>query len=150
MLTLHCIAISPHYGSEPRLGGDETRSAQVWDTFQSWLQAYKTGDVAGNMAIFDRGVVFSFQGGKDQSYTDLQRGYEIDLKARTPGTVWVPIVEQVYADGNLAFVRAVWELRASNATGVVEVKARNQSLDVLRNVAGHWLIIRSINYPDKP
>jgi hypothetical protein len=37
-----------------------------------------------------------------------------------------------------------------DAAGHVDVTARNQSVDVLRNVAGHWLIIRSINYPDKP
>jgi ketosteroid isomerase-like protein len=144
------IAVGFGYGSEPRLEGDAKRSAEVWSSYQSWLQAYKSGDIAGVMAIFDRDVVFSFQGSKDQLYADLQRGYEVDLKARTPGTIWVPLVEQVYADNNLAFVRAVWELRVSGAAGSVEVKVRNQSLDVLRNVAGHWRIIRSINYPDKP
>jgi ketosteroid isomerase-like protein len=135
--------------SEPRLEGDPARAADVWNTFQSWVQAYQTGDIAGIMAIFDRGVVFSFQGSKDQSFVDLQRGYEVDLKERTPGTTWVPLVEQVYADGNLAFVRAAWELRVTHAGRPSELKARNQSLDVLRNVAGHWLIIRSINYPEK-
>jgi ketosteroid isomerase-like protein len=144
------ITVSLGYGSEPRLEGDAKSSAEVWDSYQSWLQAYKSGDVAGIMAIFDRDVVFSFQSSKDQSYADLERGYEMDLKTRTPGTIWAPLVEQVYADSNLAFVRAVWELRVSDASGRAEVKARNQSLDVLRNVAGHWKIIRSINYPDKP
>ena len=144
------ITISVSHGSEPRLEGNAKASAEVWGAFQSWLQAYKNGDVVGIMAIFDRDVVFSFQGSEDQSFADLQRGYDADLKARAPGTTWVPLVEQVYADGNLAFVRAAWELRVSDASGVAEVKARNQSLDVLRNVAGRWRIIRSINYPDKP
>jgi ketosteroid isomerase-like protein len=144
------ITTSVSHGSEPRLEGNAKASAEVWGTFQSWLQAYKSGDVVGIMAIFDRSVVFSFQGNKDQSYADLQRDYETDLKARAPGTIWVPDVEQVYADGNLAFVRASWELRVSDAAGLAEVKARNQSLDVLRKVAGRWRIIRSINYPDKP
>ncbi len=144
------ITVSVAYGSEPRLEGDPKKAAEVWSTFQSWLQAYKSGDLAGIMVILDREVVFSFQGSKDQSYTELQRGYEVDLKARTPGTIWAPLVEQIYADGNLAFVRAVWELRVTDGAGSVEVKARNQSLDVLRNMTGRWRIIRSINYPDKP
>src|SRR5208282_1451454 len=111
------ITVSSGYGSEPRLEGDAKSSTEVWSSYQSWLQAYKVGDVAEIMAIFDRDVVFSFQGSKDQSYADLQRGYEVDLKERTPGTIWVPLVEQVYADSNLAFVRAAWELRVSNASG---------------------------------
>ena len=144
------ITVNVAYGSEPRSEGDPKKAAEVASTFQSWLRAYESGDLAGIMAIFDHAVVFSFQGSKDQSYVELQRGYQVDLKARTPGTIWTPLVEQTYADGNLAFVRAVWELRVADRAGRVEVKARNQSLDVLRNVAGHWKIVRSINYPDKP
>src|SRR5271155_2606665 len=85
------ITVSVGYGSEPRLEGDAKSSAEVWSSYQSWLQAYKSGDVAGIMTIFDRDVVFSFQGSKDQTYAELQRGYEVDLKARSPGTVWAPI-----------------------------------------------------------
>jgi ketosteroid isomerase-like protein len=106
-------ASAPGYGDTPRLGGDTTKAAEVWSTLQNWLRAYKAGDVAQIMAIFDQEVVFSFQGAKDQSYADLQRGYEVDLKERSPGAAWVPLVEQVYADGNLAFVRAAWELQAT-------------------------------------
>ena len=144
------VAAAGSYAAGPRLEGDPRQAAAVWNTFQDWLQAYSSGDVAGIMAIFDREVVFSFQGSADQSYAELQRGYEADLKARSAGTAWVPLVQQVYADGNLAFVRAAWELRITGASGTVDVKARNQSLDVLRKVGGHWKILRSMNYPDRP
>jgi uncharacterized protein (TIGR02246 family) len=131
------------------LSGDTKASAEVWSTFQAWLHAYDAGDLTQIMAIFDRGVVFAFQGAKDQSYDHLRRSYESDLKTRTPGTTWVPDVEEIYSDGRLAFVRSIWELHVFSATTQDQVKARNRSLDVLRKEAGSWRIIRSINYPER-
>ena len=131
------------------LSGDTKASAEVWSAFQAWLHAYDAGDLTRIMAIFDRDVVFAFQGAKDQSYDDLRRSYESDLKTRTPGTTWVPNVEEIYSDGSLAFVRSIWELHVSSAATRDQVKARNRSLDVLRKEEGGWRIIRSINYPEK-
>jgi uncharacterized protein (TIGR02246 family) len=144
-----CGLIERTHAAEVRLTGDAKAAGEVWASFRSWTEAYDKGDLTQIMAIFDRGVVFAFQGGKDQSYEDLRHGYEDDLKSRLPGTTWVPSVEEVYADENLAFVRAIWELHVTNATAQVQVKARNRSLDVLRKVDGQWRIFRSINYPEK-
>ena len=132
------------------LAGDTAAAAEVWSAFQAWLRAYEAGDLPQIMAIFDRGVVFAFQGSADQSYDDLQRSYEDDLKTRKPGTRWLPLVDEVYADAGLAFVRATWELHVADGAAQDVVKASNRSLDVLRKDRGSWRIIRSINYPQKP
>jgi uncharacterized protein (TIGR02246 family) len=144
-------SLSAHvaWASPVKLSGDANGAGEVWATFQSWVKAYDAGDVARIMDIFDKGVVFSFQGNRDESYDDLRRDYEADMKTRKPGTSWVPQVEEVYAEGKLAFVRSIWELRVSSEPAQSQVKARNRSMDVLRKDDGKWHIIRSINYPEK-
>ena len=132
-----------------RLDGNATAAAGVWSTFQGWLQAYDRGDIEQTMAIFDSSVVFIYQGSRNQSYSDLCKGYEQDFRSRAAGTAWVPRVDEVYADGNLAFVRATWELRVPTPGGVPQVKERNRSLDILRLSEGRWRIIRSFNFPEK-
>ena len=131
------------------LSGDTKASAEVWSTFQAWLHAYDAGDLPRIMAIFDRGVVFTYQDAKDQSYDDLRRSYGSDLKTRTPGTTWIPSVEEIYSDGRLAFVRSIWKLHGFSAAKQDQVKARNRSLDVSRKDGSGWRIIRAINYPEK-
>lgn len=101
------------------------------------------------MAIFGRDVIFSFQGARDQNFADFQKGYEADFASRAPSTVWIPVIDEVYADGSLPFVRSVWELRVKTVNGNVEVNERNRSIDVLRNSADGWKIIRSLNYPER-
>jgi len=131
--------------ADVRLAGDEAAARQVWSAFQRWLVAYDKGDLEGTMAIFDPGVVFTFQGGRDQSLADLRAGYEQDFRTRPPGASWVPVVDEVYADGNLAFVRATWRLHVGGA-----VKESNRSVDILRLSQGQWRIIRSFTFPEKP
>ncbi len=72
-----------------------------------------------------------------------------DLKTRTPGTTWIPSVEEIYSDGRLAFVRSIWKLHGFSAAKQDQVKARNRSLDVSRKDGSGWRIIRAINYPEK-
>ena len=132
------------------LAGDVPAARQVWKTFQDWLSAYSKGDLKEVMSIFDPDVRFSYQGAKDQGYAELKASYVADFGSRKPGAEWVPSLEEVYADGRLAIVRAVWELRVRAADGKVETRGRNRSLDVLRRAAdGRWRIFRSINYPEK-
>lgn len=142
--------LSPASAADVRLGGDVTAAGAVWSTFQRWLRAYDQADLDQTMAIFDPGVVFIFQGSRDQSYADLRKGYEQDFRPRADGTTWVPLVDEVYAEGSLAFVRATWELRVAVASGAASrVKERNRSLDILRLSGGQWHIIRSFNFPEK-
>ncbi len=131
------------------LEGNAAAATAVWSAFQHWLQAYDRADLEQTMAIFDPNVVFVFQGSKDQSYGDLRKGYEQDFRSRAAGTAWVPHVDEVHADGNLAFVRATWELRVPAPGGAPRVTERNRSLDILRQSDGRWRIIRSFNFPEK-
>jgi uncharacterized protein (TIGR02246 family) len=138
------------FAADVRLEGDAAAAGAVWSVFQRWLQAYDRADLEQTMEIFDPGVVFIYQGSRNQSYSDLRKGYEQDFRTRAAGTAWVPLVDEVYADGNLGFVRATWELRVPAPGGAPpQVKERNRSVDILRLSNGRWRIIRSFNFPDK-
>ena len=116
---------------------------------QSWTAAYDKGDLDGTMRIFAPEVLFAFQGAKDQTYDDLRQGYVQDFATRTPGTTWVPHIEEVYVEGSVGFVRSIWELKVKSQTGETQTKARNRSVDILSKSSGTWRIIRSFNYPEK-
>ncbi|HEY6067041.1 MAG TPA: nuclear transport factor 2 family protein [Thermoanaerobaculia bacterium] len=143
------VAATAPGGAVP-LSGDVAKAREVWRAFDTWLTAYSKGDLEGVMAIFDEGVRFSYQGVKDQGYADLKASYVRDFQDRKPGTSWVPAVEEIYADGRLAIVRAIWKLEVKGADGKTETKGRNRSIDVLRfGDDGRWRILRSTNYPEK-
>ncbi|MGO4775098.1 DUF4440 domain-containing protein [Lysobacter sp. 2RAB21] len=140
---------APAAASVP-LAGDRARARQVWDTFERWLAAYAAADQSRVMDIFDPDLRFSFQGARDQTYAQMQAAYAKEFAARDTKKRWVPQVEEIYADGDMALVRAVWELRVTGADGREESKARNRSMDVFRRSReGEWRIFRSINYPEK-
>jgi uncharacterized protein (TIGR02246 family) len=122
---------------------------ELLSVFQSWTVAYDEGDLDGTMRIFAPQVLFAFQGGKDQTYDDLRQGYIQDFATRTPGTTWVPKIEEVYVEGSVGFVRSIWELKVKSETGETQTKARNRSVDILSKSSGTWRIIRSFNYPEK-
>ncbi len=148
-LILSC-ACALHAAEPVTLAGDKARAAEVWTTFERWLAAYAKGDLTTVMAIFDPQVRFTFQGVDDQGVKELQAGYVDDFKGRGTGTVWAPKVEEVYADGNLAIVRATWEQRVTLADRNVVIRERNRSMDVLRRMPdGKWVIFRSMNYPER-
>ena len=134
--------------SDVPMAGDVAKAKVVWAQFEAWLDAYAKGDLDQVMSIFAKDVQFSFRGAPDQSYDQLRAGYIEDFKSRKPGAQWTPRVEEVYADGNLAFVRATWELVVTSTDGKHEVKERNRALDILRAQDGRWVIFRSMNYPE--
>jgi ketosteroid isomerase-like protein len=142
------IVANPAAMASTPLNGDATAASEVQATFERWLGAYEKGDLDSTMRIFDSEVIFAFQGGPDQNFAQLRKGYVEDFAARAPGTVWAPKLEEIYADGKLAFVRSRWELRITSGGNTV-VKERNRSIDVLRRTADGWKIIRSLNYPDR-
>jgi uncharacterized protein (TIGR02246 family) len=131
------------------VAADADARSELLSVFQSWTASYDKGDLDGTMRIFAPEVVFAFQGTKDQTYDDLRQGYVQDFATRTPGTTWVPHIEEVYAEGSVGFVRSIWELKVKSGTGETQTKARNRSVDILSKSSGTWRIIRSFNYPDK-
>ena len=148
LFLLGCICLCAS-ADEPRFEGDPAAARAVWSTFQRWQGAYEKADLDGAMAIFDPGVVFIFQGGPDQGYEDLRKGYVQDFRSRAPGSSWVALVDEVYSDGKLAFMRATWELHVKDKDGATRVAERNRSVDILRLDDGKWHIIRSFNFPEK-
>jgi ketosteroid isomerase-like protein len=151
LLTVVVSASGP-VDSTPLYSGDLSEARDVRNEFEIWQKAFAAGDLEGSMRIFDPGVVFAFQGQRDQSYADLRAGYAKDFASRRPGAGerWVPTIEEIYAEGRTAFVRSTWEGRLDTAQGV-KVTARNRSIDLLRRGDdGYWRIFRSLNYPEKP
>lgn len=135
--------------SAASVAADADARSQMLSVFQNWTAAYDKGDLEGTMRIFAPDVLFAFQGGKDQTYDDLKQGYVQDFATRTPGTTWVPHIEEVYVDGSVGFVRSIWELKVKSGTAETQTKARNRSVDILSKSSGSWRIIRSLNYPEK-
>ena len=135
--------------SAAQVVGDTAAGAQVLRVFEHWTIAYEKGELEGTMSIFAPGVVFAFQGSKDQTNEDLRKGYVQDFATRQPGTAWVSRLEEVYVEGSVAIVRSVWELKVKSGSGETQVKARNRSVDILSKGSGSWRIIRSFNYPEK-
>jgi uncharacterized protein (TIGR02246 family) len=156
LLRTACLVLAlafavPATAADVPLAGDTAKAQAAWGAFERWIAAYEKGDLDGVMAIFAPDVVFSWQGIADQRVDDLRKAYVADLGSRAPGTTWVPQVEEVYADGKLAFVRSVWEQVVTAEDGTATKTARNRSLDVLRlDDDGQWRIFRSLNYPEKP
>ena len=151
-IVLFLASVSPAYAGkgDEVLAGNTASAARVQKTFEQWMDAFSAGDLPKVMGIFDREVVFSFQGRPDQHYADLESAYASGFKTRKSSTAWVPQIQEIYADGDLAFVRSIWELHVTDSAGTVTVKARNRSIDVLRkDSAGQWHIFRSLNYPEK-
>jgi ketosteroid isomerase-like protein len=135
--------------AKPKLTGDTRLAAQVWNEFGAWLAAYEAHDLDKVMAFFDKDVQFTFQGVRDANYESLKAAYANDFRIEKPGTRWVAVPEEVFADGRMAIVRSWWELRVPDGNGGTLVKERNRGMDVLRKSRNGWKVIRSINYSDK-
>jgi uncharacterized protein (TIGR02246 family) len=149
LLVASLFCFSPGIALAAQLVGDTGVGEQVLQVFEKWTTAYERGDLDATMSIFAPNVLMVFQGAKDQNYEDLRKGYVEDFAKRQPGTEWVPEIEEVYTEGTVAIVRSVWKLRVKSASGEVQVKARNRSVDILSKRSGNWRIIRSFNYPEK-
>lgn len=129
--------------------GDADSGAQVLKVFRGWTSAYAKGDLDGTMSIFDPGVIFIFQGSRDQGYADLRKGYVQDFATRRPGTTWVANLEEIHAEGNMAIVRSGWQLRVKSGAAGSVIRVHNRSVDILSKASGNWRIIRSFNFPEK-
>jgi ketosteroid isomerase-like protein len=122
----------------------------LWKEFEAWLVAYERGDLDEVMALFDRDVVYSIQGLPDAGYDDLRRVYSRSFRKNEarPGTKWVAVPEEVYAEGKLATVRGRWELHTPDGKGGVKVTERNRGMDLFKRTRSGWKLIRSVNYPE--
>lgn len=148
LLAVLCMFASNAFADPPKLSGDKARAATLWKQFEDWLVAYEKADLDGVMTIFDKDAIFSFQGAPDAGYADLKDAYIADFKSRKPGSKWVPIAEEVYAEGTMAIVRSRWEMQMPDGKGGILTKERNRGLDVFRWTKNGWRLIRSLNYQE--
>ena len=149
LLTLLILWGSPAFPDTPRFSGDKARAAELWKQFENWLAAYEKADLDGVMEIFAKDAIFSFQGAPDAGYDDLESAYVADFASRKPGSKWVPIAEEIYAEGTMAIVRSRWELQMPDGKGGILTKERNRGLDVFRWTPDGWRLIRSLNYQEQ-
>ena len=149
LLIFLVLFASQSIADTPKLSGDKARAAQLWKQFENWLVSYEKADLDGVMEIFARDAIFSFQGAPDASYDDLEAAYVADFASRKPGSTWVPIAEEVYAEGTMAIGRRRWELQAPDGKGGITTKERNRGLDVFRWTQDGWRLIRSLNYREQ-
>lgn len=148
LITLVLVA-SQSFADSPKFSGDKARAAELWKQFENWLVAYEKADLDGVMEIFAKDAIFSFQGAPDAGYDDLEAAYVADFASRKPGSKWVPIAEEIYAEGTMAIVRSRWELQSPDGKGGIEAKERNRGLDVFKWTKDGWRLIRSLNYQEQ-
>ena len=148
LLVVLSLLASNTFADPPKLSGDKVRGAALWKQFEEWLVAYEKADLDRVMTIFAKDAIFSFQGAPDAGYDDLKAAYIADFESRKPGSKWVPIAEEVYAEGTMAIVRSRWELQMPDGKGGILTKERNRGLDVFRWTKDGWRLIRSLNYQE--
>jgi ketosteroid isomerase-like protein len=148
LLVVLCAFASNSFADTPKFSGDKVRAAALWKQFEEWLVAYEKADLDRVMSIFDKDAVFSFQGAPDAGYDELEAAYVADFASRKPGSKWVPIAEEVYAEGTMAIVRSRWELQMPDGKGGILTQERNRGLDVFKWTKDGWRLIRSLNYQE--
>src|SRR5712691_4419430 len=125
--------------------------AAIQRQWSEWTAAYAARNLEKTMEIFDRDVIFSFQGSRDQNFSDLEQGYKDEFSKPDNKLVWVPQFEEFECSGNLGFVRSTWVLRQSNAAGGFKELEKNRGVDLFRRDPGSkWKIFRSLNYHLQP
>ena len=121
--------------------------AQVRATFDAWLAAYRSRDLAGTMSIFDPQVRFAFQGAPDLDWRGLRANYAAEF-ATTASSEWRGRWDEIIVSGDLATAFASW---TEHVGGAAEPRSENRAVDILRRGEGcRWRIVRSLNYPVRP
>jgi ketosteroid isomerase-like protein len=134
---------------EPRLIGDKHKAAEVWSSVKKWTSSYSRRDLKAVMEVFDRDEVFSFAGAPDSSYAQLEAGYRAEFAQPRPIGDWIPLLDEVYAEGKTAYVRGIAELHVKAPDGTVKVADRNRCIDIYRlHDDRQWRIFRTMCYPD--
>jgi ketosteroid isomerase-like protein len=147
-LGLQSAALGDDYPT-PRLLGDKKKAEEVWVTVKDWSRSYVKRDLKAVMAVFDPDEVFSFAGGPDAHYAELEADYRAEFAQAKSAQEWIPIVDEVYAEGKTAFVRGISELHIKSPDGKVKVGDRNRCIDVYRlSPNNRWLIFRTLCYPE--
>lgn len=143
--TVFSLALSALVLSGPALGACSVGSPDdIRSTYSRWLAADDARDIDGTMAIFDKDVIFQFQGAPDVGWKELKASYLTDFATPSDGK-WAPTFGQIDVSGDLAAAFAIWTYAKSG-----KVTQQNVSVDLFRrDTACSWHIVHSLNYPKK-
>jgi ketosteroid isomerase-like protein len=129
----------PAHAACPAASADDIRKA-----YTAWLAADEAKDVDKVMAIFDKKVVFQFQGAPDADWNALRASYVAEYAAHQDGK-WSPHFDEIEASGDMAAAFATWSMMKDG-----KAVQTNISVDLFRrNDACEWHIVHSLNYPKK-
>jgi uncharacterized protein (TIGR02246 family) len=122
---------------------------EVQEAFTAWTEAYNARDIEGVMAIFDRTVLFEFQGAPDSHYSELEAAFRAEFaQPAAEGARWIAEPDTIMLSGEMANVISTWRQQVRGAEGGVEIRQTNRAIDVLQRGADcRWRITRSLNYP---
>jgi ketosteroid isomerase-like protein len=116
----------------------------IHQAYTAWLAADEAKDVDKVMSIFDKKVVFQFQGAPDADWNALRASYVAQYASHQDGK-WSPHFDSIEASGDMAAAFATWSLMKDG-----KVVQTNISVDLFRrNDACEWHIVHSLNYPKK-
>jgi ketosteroid isomerase-like protein len=129
----------PAQAACPTANADDIRQA-----YAAWLAADDAKDIDRVMAIFDKSVVFQFQGAPDADWNALKASYVAEFAAHQDGK-WSPHFDNIEVSGDMAAAFATWSLLKDG-----KAAQSNISVDLFRrNAVCAWHIVHSLNYPKK-
>lgn len=133
------LLAAPAHAACPAASADDIRKA-----YAAWLAADEAKDIDGVMSIFDKSVVFQFQGAPDADWAALRASYVTEFAAQQDGK-WSPHFDNIEVSGDMAAAFATWSLLKDG-----KAAQTNISVDLFRrNAACAWHIVHSLNYPKK-
>lgn len=133
------VLVSPAEAACPAASADDIRKA-----YTAWLAADAAKDVDKVMSIFDKRVVFQFQGSPDADWAALRASYVAQYASHQDGT-WSPHFDNIEVSGDMAAAFATWSFLKDG-----KAAQTNISVDVFRrDDACAWHIVHSLNYPKK-
>lgn len=139
LISAAILVAAPARAACPDASANDIRKA-----YAAWLAADQAKDIENVMSIFDRSVVFQFQGAPDADWNALRASYVAQYASHQDGT-WSPHFDSIEISGDMAAAFATWSFLKDN-----KVTQTNISMDLFRRTPScTWHIVHSLNYPKK-
>jgi hypothetical protein len=119
------------------------------EVFQTWMTAYAKKDVEKIMGLYEKGCVYSEPCYPDKTYEDLEKWFKFDFSRSGPQPTWTYEIEKEYVGADLAVILSRWTGYTDAGKPEQAVVRRLLSIDVLKLGPAGWLIVRTINEPER-
>ena len=139
-------------GFDVRLTGDTALAGEVLKAVRDWEAAYQRNDIDAILSLWDADAEIVVPGlAKALGFKQLEQGYRQEAATAQPGRpVWVGVIDEIFAEGNTAFVLGIAEQESVKADGSIAVGERNRCIDLFRRHKDKsWHVFRSMCYPLK-